>query len=80
VEVNSQKYRKFFDVHILDETIDDLGFRYLSDIFFLLQKEERSLADAIKYAQKFTCIENSVMFLWDTIYRSNDEKNHVSYS
>ena len=69
----------YFDRHTLDETMDDYGFRDLPDIYFVRQKEQRGLADAIKYAQKFTGSEDFVVLLGDTIYRSNDEKTVTSH-
>lgn len=68
----------YFDKHSLDETMDDYGFRDLPDIYFVRQKEQRGLADAISYAQKFTGGENFVVLLGDTIYRSNEDKTVTS--
>ena len=68
----------YFDKHSLDESMDEYGFRDLPDIYFVRQKEQRGLADAIRYAQKFTGDENFVVLLGDTIYRSGNSKTVTS--
>lgn len=60
----------YFDRHSLDESMDYYGFSDLPDIFFVRQKEQRGLADAIRYAEHFTGDEDFVVLLGDTIYRS----------
>ena len=69
----------YFDKHSLDDTMDDYGFRDLPEIYFVRQKEQRGLADAISYAQKFTGDENFVVLLGDTIYRTNDYQTVTSH-
>ena len=68
----------YFDKHALDESMDEYGFRDLPDIYFVRQKEQMGLADAIRYAQKFTGDEDFVVLLGDTIYRSGDSKTVTS--
>jgi UTP--glucose-1-phosphate uridylyltransferase len=68
----------YFDKHALDESMDKYGFRDLPDIYFVRQKEQKGLADAIRYAQKFTGDEDFVVLLGDTIYRSGDSKTVTS--
>ena len=70
----------YLDKHTLDETMDDYGFRELPDTYFVRQKEQRGLADAIKYGQKFTGDENFVVLLGDTLYRSNDDRTVTSHA
>ncbi len=69
----------YFDKHTLDETMNDYGFGYLPDLYFVRQKEQKGLADAIKYAQKFTENENFVVLLRDTIYKSSDNRTDTSH-
>ena len=69
----------YFDKHSLDETMDNYGLQDIPDIYFVRQKEQRGLADAIKYAQKFTGDEDFVVLLGDTIYRSNDDRTVTSH-
>ena len=59
--------------------MDDYGFKDLPDIYFVRQKEQKGLTDAIKYAEKFTGDEDFVVLLGDTIYRSNDERTITSH-
>lgn len=68
----------YFDKHSLDETLDDYGFRDLPEIFFVRQKEQRGLADAIMYAEHFTGDEDFVVLLGDTIYKSGKSKTVTS--
>lgn len=69
----------YFDKHTLDETMDEYGFKDLPDIYFVRQKEQKGLADAIKYAQKFTDSEDFVVLLGDTIYKSSDDNSVTSH-
>ncbi len=69
----------YFDKHTLDDKMDDYGFKDLPDIYFVRQKEPRGLADAIRYAKKFTDDEDFVVLLGDTIYSSNDGKTVTSH-
>lgn len=68
----------YFDKHSLDESMDDYGFSALPDIFFVRQKEQRGLADAIRYAEHFTGDEDFVILLGDTIYRSEKSETVTS--
>lgn len=69
----------YFDKHTLDETMDEYGFKDLPDIYFVRQKEQKGLADAIKYARKFTGTEDFVVLLGDTIYKSRDNQSVTSH-
>lgn len=60
----------YFDKHPMDETMDDYGFRNLPDIYFVRQKEQKGLADAIRYAEGFVSGDPFVVLLGDTIYKS----------
>lgn len=64
----------YFDKHRLDEEMDDRIISQLPDIYFVRQKEQKGLADAIKYAKSFTGDESFVVLLGDTIYRSYTSK------
>ncbi len=68
----------YFDKHALDESMDDYGFKDLPDIYFVRQKEQRGLADAVRYAEHFTGDEDFVVLLGDTIYRSGINKTVTS--
>ncbi|MCL4413105.1 MAG: UTP--glucose-1-phosphate uridylyltransferase [Candidatus Thermoplasmatota archaeon] len=60
----------YFDKHRLDEEMDRYGLNNLPDIYFIRQKEQKGLADAIRYANKFVSDEPFVVLLGDTIYRT----------
>lgn len=64
----------YFDKHILDNEMDRYGISNLPNIYFVRQKEQKGLADAIRYAKGFTGNEDFVVLLGDTIYRSNLKK------
>ncbi len=68
----------YFDRHKLDSEMDDYGISDLPPIYFVRQKEQRGLADAIGYAERFTGDDDFVVLLGDTIYRSNDNKTVTS--
>ncbi len=68
----------YFDKHPLDDTMDSFGLKELPNIYFVRQKEQRGLADAIKCAQIFTGSEDFVVLLGDTIYRSNNDRTVTS--
>lgn len=68
----------YFDRHTMDETMDDYGFRDIPDIYFVRQKEQKGLADAIRYAEGFVSDEPFVVLLGDTIYKS-PVKTSTSY-
>ena len=63
----------YFDRHPMDETMDDYGLKDLPDIYFVRQKEQKGLADAIRYAKGFVSDEIFVVLLGDTIYKSPDK-------
>jgi UTP--glucose-1-phosphate uridylyltransferase len=67
-----------FDKNALDETMDDYGFRNLPDIYFVRQKEQRGLADAVRCAEHFTGDSDFVVLLGDTIYKSGISKTVTS--
>ena len=68
----------YFDKNALDETMDDYGFRNLPDIYFVRQKEQRGLADAVRCAEHFTGDSDFVVLLGDTIYKSGISKTVTS--
>ena len=68
----------YFDRHNLDDKMDEYGFKDLPDIYFVRQKEQKGLADAIRYAKHFTGDEEFVVLLGDTIYISNDSTSVTS--
>lgn len=65
----------YFDKHKLDDKFDDYGLKDIPDIYFVRQKEQKGLADAIRYGQTFTGDDDFVVLLGDTIYKSPD--NHT---
>lgn len=44
------------------------------EVFFVRQREQKGLADAVKYAKKFVNDEPFLVLAGDTIYKSNTEK------
>ena len=64
----------YFDKHPLDNEMDSYGIGDLPDIYFVRQKEQKGLADSIRYAQHFTGEEDFVVLLGDTIYRSETQE------
>lgn len=68
----------YFDKHPLDDEMDSYGIGDLPDIYFVRQKEQKGLADAIRYAQHFTGGEDFVVLLGDTIYRSETPETVTS--
>lgn len=62
----------YFDRHDLDDTMDKYGLRDIPSIYFVRQREQRGLADAIRYAKHFTGDDDFVVLLGDTIYVSYD--------
>lgn len=69
----------YFDKHRLDDDLDNYGFKEIPDIYFVRQKEQKGLADAILYAEHFTGGEDFVVLLGDTIYRSNNNDTVTSH-
>ena len=68
----------YFDRHNLDDKMDEYGLKELPDIYFVRQKEQKGLADAIRYAENFTGNEDFVVLLGDTIYESYDKETVTS--
>ena len=68
----------YFDRHPLDDGMDSYGISNLPSIFFVRQKEQKGLADAVRYAESFVSDEPFVVLLGDTIYES-PEKTSTSY-
>ncbi|MEM0133936.1 MAG: UTP--glucose-1-phosphate uridylyltransferase [Thermoplasmatales archaeon] len=60
----------YFDRHRMDDDMEGYGIKEMPEIYFVRQKEQKGLADAIRYAEKFTSDEPFVVLLGDTIYRS----------
>ena len=69
----------YFDRHKLDDRFDDYGLKNIPDIYFVRQKEQKGLADAITYGHKFTGDDNFVVLLGDTIYKSFDDHTVTSH-
>ncbi|MHB1507120.1 MAG: UTP--glucose-1-phosphate uridylyltransferase [Cuniculiplasma sp.] len=68
----------YFDRHPLDDVMDSYGISNLPSIFFVRQKEQKGLADAVRYAESFVSNDPFVVLLGDTIYES-PEKTSTSY-
>lgn len=62
----------WFDSHQLDEKFGEVP--NFPEIFFVRQKDQLGLADAIKYAKKFVNDEPFMVLAGDTIYKSGTEK------
>lgn len=60
----------YFDKHALDDNLDDYGIKNFPDIYFVRQREQRGLADALRYAKAFVSDDPFVVLLGDTIYKS----------
>ena len=67
----------YFDKHKLDDKYMNDDIKNLPDIYFIRQKEQLGLADAIRYGKKFTDGEDFVVLLGDTVYKSTG-KNTVT--
>jgi UTP--glucose-1-phosphate uridylyltransferase len=61
----------YFDRHRLDGKYADDSIQDLPDVYFIRQKEQKGLADSIRYAKNFTGDEDFVVLLGDTVYHSN---------
>lgn len=61
----------YFDKHKLDDKFDDYGFKDIPDIYFVRQKEQKGLADAVRYAEGFVDDQPFVVLLGDTIFTSS---------
>ncbi len=68
----------YFDRHPLDDVMDSYRISDFPSIFFVRQKEQKGLADAVRYAEGFASDEPFVVLLGDTIYES-PEKTSTSY-
>jgi len=69
----------YFDKHELDEKINEsYGIDDFPEIYFVRQKEQKGLADALRYAEKFVGDDPFVVLLGDTIYISNNESTVTS--
>ena len=64
----------YFDKANLYEDLEkEYGIDNFPNIYFIRQKEQLGLADAIRYAKGFVGNEPFVVLLGDTIYRSNNQ-------
>lgn len=63
----------YFDSTPLDSVFNDSRFTDIPDIFFIRQKEQKGLADSLRYSEKFVGDEPFAVLLGDTIYESNNE-------
>lgn len=68
----------YFDKNSLDSNMDVYGIGDLPPIYYVRQKEQKGLADAISYAEHFTGDEEFVVLLGDTIYKSSDSETVTS--
>ena len=60
----------YFDHHFLDDRMEDSYFMSLPDIFFVRQKGQLGLADAVRCSRSFVGDDPFVVLLGDTIYES----------
>jgi UTP--glucose-1-phosphate uridylyltransferase len=68
----------YFDKNKMDDELDNYGFKGMPDIYFVRQKEQKGLGDAIRYAKNFTGDDDFVVLLGDTIYKSETERTVTS--
>jgi len=64
----------YFDYNGLDEEMDSYGIRDFPSIYFIRQKEQLGLGDALKYSEKFVGDDPFVVLLGDTVYVSSTKK------
>jgi len=64
----------YFDYNRLDEEMDNYGIRDFPSIYFIRQKEQLGLGDALKYSEKFVGDDPFVVLLGDTVYVSSTKK------
>ena len=64
----------YFDYNDLDEEMDNYGIRNFPSIYFIRQKEQLGLGDALRYSEKFVDSDPFVVLLGDTVYVSDTEK------
>jgi len=65
----------YFDKSVLDDEVsDNYGLDDLPNIYFVRQKEQKGLANAISYAKGFVGDEPFAVLLGDTIYTSNTKE------
>ena len=64
----------YFDkTNIYEDLEKKYGIYDFPNIYFIRQKEQFGLADAIRYAKSFVGDEPFVVLLGDTIYKSNNQ-------
>ena len=68
----------YFDRHPLDLELDSYGIADFPNIYFVRQREQKGLADAVRYAESFVSDEPFVVLLGDTIYES-PERTSTSF-
>ena len=68
----------YFDKHKLDDKYMNDDIKNLPDIYFIRQKEQLGLADAITYGMKFTDGDDFVVLLGDTVYKGAGKKTVTS--
>ncbi len=62
----------YFDKHELDK-LDISGVNKFPEIFFVRQKEQLGLADAVRYSKAFVDDEPFLVLLGDTMYKSKNK-------
>ncbi|MEM0201455.1 MAG: UTP--glucose-1-phosphate uridylyltransferase [Candidatus Micrarchaeaceae archaeon] len=65
----------YFDYNSLDEKFQNDEIKNFPDIYFVRQKKQLGLGDALKYAKGFTEDKPFLVLLGDTIYESKTEKS-----
>ncbi len=68
----------YFDSNKMDDKFAGYGLETLPEIYFVRQKSQDGLADAISYSEKFVDDEPFVVLLGDTIYKSFTEETVTS--
>jgi len=64
----------YFDYNYLDEEMDNYGISNFPSIYFIRQKKQLGLGDALRYSEKFVGDDPFVVLLGDTVYISDTEK------
>jgi UTP--glucose-1-phosphate uridylyltransferase len=67
----------YFDTHELDKR-NEKEFSKFPPIFFVRQREQLGLGDAIRYAKTFVGKEPFLVLLGDTIYKTDSDKTVVN--
>ncbi|MCL4328432.1 MAG: sugar phosphate nucleotidyltransferase [Candidatus Thermoplasmatota archaeon] len=68
----------YFDRHFLDDSMDESYFSEMPDIYFVRQRKQIGLANAVLTAEAFVGEDPFTVLLGDTIYESGTDKTVTS--